>query len=334
MRFITAPVTMRISLFGINPRFIMFLIGMQLWLPLTFAGQSPQTRITTSEYIGKYKDDAIRDMMKMGVPASITLAQGILESESGNSDLARYANNHFGIKCHKDWTGETYHKDDDEKDECFRKYRSVLESFDDHGRFLRERSRYAFLFELEISDYSGWAHGLKKAGYATNPKYADLLIKLIEEHDLHKYDAGGMKKPVTTQQQLSAPTNIAKNYRHESGRNTKKELVSVSHNSNDVPYVIAGNEDSWITIAVAHDLRMWQLLKYNDAGNNETLRAGEVVYLKPKRGKPDASTYTVQGNETLRDISQQHGVKLKTLIKINHLEESIILQSGQVIRLK
>src|SRR6187401_1705127 len=124
-------------------------------------GQPPK-RITIPEYISTYKNDAIKDMMKMGVPASITLAQGILESESGNSDLARLARNHFGIKCHNDWTGDTFHKDDDAKDECFRKYNSVLESYDDHGRFLRERSRYSFLFDYSIQDYESWAHGLKK----------------------------------------------------------------------------------------------------------------------------------------------------------------------------
>src|SRR5688572_10814709 len=170
-----------------------------LFLSLLFQSLSigqPPARITVPEYIQKYREDAIKDMHKMGVPASITLAQGILESESGNSDLARLANNHFGIKCHSDWTGATFHKDDDAKDECFRKYNSVLESFDDHGRFLRERSRYAFLFDYAISDYKNWAHGLKKAGYATNPRYADLLIKLIEEHDLDVYDKGGRNIPV------------------------------------------------------------------------------------------------------------------------------------------
>ena len=113
----------------------------------------PAKRISTTDYINLYKGDAIKDMMKMGVPASITLAQGILESESGNSELAREAKNHFGIKCHKEWTGETFHKDDDAIDECFRKYKTVLESYDDHGRFLRERSRYAFLFDYKITDY-------------------------------------------------------------------------------------------------------------------------------------------------------------------------------------
>jgi hypothetical protein len=308
----------------------------QVWLPMSFAAQSTRGRITTPEYISRYKDDAIRDMMKMGVPASITLAQGILESESGNSDLARYANNHFGIKCHKDWTGDTYHKDDDAKDECFRKYRTVLESFDDHGRFLRERPRYAFLFDFEITDYKAWAHGLKKAGYATNPRYAELLIKLIEEHQLHLYDKGGRNMPVTGQPQLAAaPAPAASGHdKHAGVRGHKKGAESVLYNAHEVPYVIAGKGDSWLSVAMAHDLRMWQLLKYNDASGNTSLREGEVVYLKPKRGKPGAAQHVVSGNETLRDISQQYGVKLKTLVKVNHFEESIILQPGQVVRLK
>ncbi|HMT29189.1 MAG TPA: glucosaminidase domain-containing protein, partial [Bacteroidia bacterium] len=170
----------------------------------------PAKRATIPEYIAKYKDDAIKDMMKMGVPASITLSQGILESESGNSLLAKNANNHFGIKCHSDWNGETFHQDDDARDECFRKYSTVLESFDDHGRFLRERPRYSFLFDLEISDYKSWAHGLKKAGYATNPRYAELLIKIIEEYNLHQFDKGGKKIPVIPSAAPLAATQPAK----------------------------------------------------------------------------------------------------------------------------
>lgn len=132
----------------------------------------------------KIQEDAIKDMVKTGVPACITLAQGILESESGNSKLAQEANNHFGIKCHKEWEGKTFHQDDDARDECFRKYSTVLESYDDHSDFLKTRSRYAFLFELDVTDYKGWAHGLKKAGYATNPNYAHKLIDLIERYNL------------------------------------------------------------------------------------------------------------------------------------------------------
>jgi flagellum-specific peptidoglycan hydrolase FlgJ len=142
---------------------------------------------TTEEYIKLYKKTAVRQMHKYGIPASIILAQGILESSNGNSDLARYANNHFGIKCTNDWNGKTYYIDDDKPDECFRKYRDADESYRDHSEFLM-RPRYAKLFDLKTSNYKGWAKGLKKCGYATNPKYPDLLVNLIERYNLDQYD--------------------------------------------------------------------------------------------------------------------------------------------------
>ncbi|MCW3122512.1 MAG: Mannosyl-glycoprotein endo-beta-N-acetylglucosamidase [Flavipsychrobacter sp.] len=142
---------------------------------------------STEEYIAFYKNTAIRQMRKYGIPASIILAQGILESSNGNSDLARYANNHFGIKCTNEWNGKTYYKDDDKPDECFRKYTDADASFRDHSEFLK-RSKYASLFNLKSTDYKGWAKGLKKCGYATNPKYPELLINLIERYKLQQYD--------------------------------------------------------------------------------------------------------------------------------------------------
>jgi len=149
--------------------------------------------MTTEEYIEKYKDVAIKKMKEYHIPASITLAQGILESGSGNSRLARKANNHFGIKCHKDWNGKKFYMDDDERHECFRKYHNPAESYRDHSLFLTQKGRYAFLFDYDITDYKSWAYGLKKAGYATNPKYPKLLIGIIERYNLSQYDTGGKK---------------------------------------------------------------------------------------------------------------------------------------------
>lgn len=152
------------------------------------AAQKPTgSKFTAEDYIRMYEKLAIRQMKKHGIPASITLAQGILESANGNSDLARNANNHFGIKCTTDWGGKSYYKDDDEPNSCFRKYPNVESSYEDHSDFLK-RKRYAALFSLKRTDYKGWAHGLKKAGYATNPKYPELLINLIERYSLYKYD--------------------------------------------------------------------------------------------------------------------------------------------------
>ncbi len=147
-------------------------------------------QLTREQYINKYKSIAVKQMNKYKIPASITLAQGCLESGDGNSVLARRANNHFGIKCHDDWNGRTYRHDDDARRECFRRYNSAEESYTDHSKFLVERRRYSSLFDLKITDYKGWAHGLKAAGYATNPKYAQLLIDIIEEYQLYKYDNG------------------------------------------------------------------------------------------------------------------------------------------------
>lgn len=302
---------------------------------LTFA--QPPAKITTSEYIHLYKGDAVKDMMKMGVPASITLAQGILESESGNSVLAREARNHFGIKCHKDWNGETFHKDDDAKDECFRKYKSVLESYDDHGRFLRDRPRYAFLFEYEITDYKSWAHGLKKAGYATNPRYADLLIKLIEDHKLNLFDFGGKTLPVTlnTASPVAAKDPTLPSHNHN---NSVKPVAGVkpgiNSNSQQVPYLIAGKNDSWFSVATAQDLRLWQILKYNDASQNDGMKPGSIIYLKPKRGRPSMEFHVYQQGETLWEISQMHGVKLKKLNHLNNFESVVSLKTGQKIKLR
>src|ERR1700741_4337052 len=153
-----------------------FFIAAAIFIASFGAAQPSEKKLTPADYIMMYKEDAIKEMLQHGVPASITLAQGMLESGNGNSALAVYANNHFGIKCHTDWTGATYIMDDDAKDECFRKYETVLSSFEDHSMFLKSRPRYAFLFELPKNDYKGWATGLKEAGYATHPKYTELLI--------------------------------------------------------------------------------------------------------------------------------------------------------------
>lgn len=299
-------------------------------------GQPPK-RMTATEYIAKFKNEAIEDMKKTGVPASITLAQGILESDAGNSNLAREANNHFGIKCHKEWVGETYIMDDDEKDECFRKYPTVLESYDDHGLFLRTRPRYASLFDLEITDYKGWAHGLKKAGYATNPRYAELLIKIIEENELHRYDNGGIRMPVNTQQGNTNTGKPNQPFANETKNNTpEKSGIKAQRGttSSGVPYIRAQKGDTWYSLAVENEMLLWQVLKYNDAEKNDLLEAGEIVYLKPKRGKPEEEFHTVQVGETLRTIAQEHCVKMDHLVKLNDLENDIKVQPGQQIKLR
>ncbi len=297
----------------------------------TVIAQPARDRISQQDYVEKYKNDAIKDMQRTGVPASITLAQGLFESESGNSDLAREANNHFGIKCHKDWTGETFHKDDDEKNECFRKYNSVLESFDDHSNFLRTRDRYSFLFELDITDYKGWAKGLKKAGYATNPEYAHRLIKIIEDFQLNELDKDGKNFPVIASARKDQPVSKIEWKKTESAEpGSRNHLVS----ENNVPYVIAKNGDSYFSIANANKMALWQILKYNDVDKTDFPKEGEIVYTMPKRSGAKEKFHLVKEGENLHDISQLYAVKLKKLLKRNHLSETDRLQEGQRILLR
>jgi LysM repeat protein len=286
-------------------------------------------KITTEEYILTYKDDAISDMIYTGVPASITLAQGILESQSGNSRLAREANNHFGIKCHSDWKGKKIYKDDDKKHECFRKYPNVMASYIDHSRFLRERQRYAFLFDYKTTDYKAWAKGLKKAGYATNPKYADHLIRLIEQHKLHQYDKGGKK--VSLDKKLTYNNTIPKS-NPIIPKPTANDNIQL--NSNDVPFVIAGKGDTYFSIAARNDMRLWQVLKYNEASKNDILHVGAIIYLKPKRGKATSATHTVKKGESIRDIAQHYGVKSRRIYKKNKLEPGSGIEVGMILKLR
>lgn len=270
-------------------------------------GQPAEKRITREEYIETYKDDAIREMMKSGVPASITLAQGILESADGNSPLAVYAKNHFGVKCHAGWKGESMRLDDDEKNECFRKYETVYESFRDHSDFLVTRSRYDFLFDLKITDYKGWAKGLKKAGYATNPKYADMLIMLIEKNNLSQYDRYA-KVP---------PRKLSKKRSSKALASTKNSRIIKLHNH--IKYIKVKEGDTFYKICQDYEMNLWQILKYNDLNKGDILKVDDIIYLQPKKNKAKKDFHTVKKGETMRDISQLYGVKLKKLYKKNLL---------------
>ena len=296
----------------------------------TLAAQQ-SVRLSTQSYIELYKDIAIYEMQQYGIPASIKLGQGILESASGNSELAKNANNHFGIKCKSTWEGRTYHKDDDAKDECFRKYEKVLDSYEDHSQFLKQNQRYAFLFELKPDDYKAWAHGLKKAGYATNPRYAELLIKTIEEHQLYRFDiADGAKLPVVQKQK---PNKLDKGQESVELEilNPKSRAIAVN---NRVKFVRAKEGESIESLAKEMDIMPWQLYKYNDLNKNYILSADEIIYLQPKRKKAITATHIVQQGESLIDVSRQHAVKLKSLYKMNGLSEGDQLKSGTKLKLR
>lgn len=254
-----------------------------------------------------YKDLAIYEMYRTGVPASITLAQGILESQNGNSRLAREGNNHFGIKCKTGWTGRTLIADDDAEGECFRAYGSASESFRDHSDFLKENWRYSECFKIEKTDYKGWAEGLRKAGYATNPKYHTLIIGLIERFNLHEYDLAPMPEGMDQTQ----PVEI-----------------------NGVPAVYAKEGENPEIIAKQNDLSAKQIYKYNDLPKNSKIEAGDILYLKPKRRKGSEPYHIVMEHETMHDVSQLYGIRLKHLYKKNRMSEGEEAVSGTKLYLQ
>ena len=286
----------------------------------------PSERIQSrAEYIELYKDEAIREMLVNGIPASITLAQGILESDNGNSALARYANNHFGIKCHRGWTGPTFYQDDDTKDECFRKYYSAYRSYKDHSEFLRTRTRYAFLFDYKTSDYKRWANGLKKAGYATNPKYAQLLIKLIEDNNLQEYDKSRKMPPIDKLAQEIEGKKVEK-------ISEKKSAVKV--HENNIKFVLAKHGDSYYKIAEENEMGLWQVLKYNELKKYDKPSVGDVIYLQPKKNKSKKDTHSASKGETMWQISQIYGVKLEKMCLYNKKKEGYLPLPGEQIYLR
>ncbi|MBI9067519.1 MAG: glucosaminidase domain-containing protein [Salinivirgaceae bacterium] len=271
-------------------------------------------------------------MKRTGIPASITLAQGILESNNGNSTLALKANNHFGIKCHNDWNGKTYHHDDDRPNECFRKYKNADESFYDHSAFLIKHSRYAFLFEYEITDYKSWAKGLKKAGYATHSKYDKLLIKIIEANQLYQFDNKKFKLPKEDRPKVVAPNLLAEDVDDYAIDPFGTKVKS----TNRIDYVISEEGDTYESIAEINDLMSWQLYKYNEKTRGAGLEAGEIVYLQPKRRKADVKFkyHIFKEGDTMYNISQKYGIKLKRLFKLNNMELGDEPTVGQQLSLR
>ena len=271
------------------------------------------------EFILKYRDIAIREMIRTGIPASISLAQGILESNCGVSYLAEHANNYFGIKCHE-WEGPHVFMTDDAPNECFRKYKNPEQSWIDHSEFLVNRPRYAKLFELALSDYKGWAYGLKKAGYATNPQYAEILIKIIEEERLYEYDRPDKNNRIRNHLTYEI---IALHY------DLREEM------RNGCLCIQANTDDSFEKIAMYYNIKLKKLLAYNDKHNQDIIE-GQMIYLSKK--KPKAARgydyHRLKPGESLYLISQIYGVRLKNLIKYNGVTEQTRFRAGDKIYLR
>ncbi|MFM7106967.1 MAG: glucosaminidase domain-containing protein [Flavobacteriales bacterium] len=290
-----------------------------------------EDKTSRAEYIQQWKNEAIFQMTEHKIPASITLAQGILESRDGQSRLAVEGNNHFGIKCHKDWQGERIYEDDETKGECFRKYESAKESYEDHSLFLK-KNRYAPLFELDVSDYKGWAKGLKQCGYATNPDYPALLIKIIEENQLYEYDQEGLqciksgKKPDRKSNQTAITS--------ENATSTSDKKSNYSTSKNKIRYVVAQKGDTPESIGRAQNINGHIIARYNDITFSGTFKAGEWVYLQPKKRSTWEKWHVIAPGENLRDISQRYGVKMRVLRRINKIEDKTLLVPGKKIKLK
>ncbi|WP_305257658.1 glucosaminidase domain-containing protein [Parabacteroides goldsteinii] len=291
-----------------------------LFFIATLAEAATQRKIPSYEkYIKTYSALAIEQQKKYKIPASITLAQGLLESGAGQSDLARRSNNHFGIKCHSDWRGGRVYHDDDLRGECFRKYKRVEDSYEDHSKFLK-RSRYDRLFQLKITDYKGWARGLQKCGYATDRAYANKLIKVIEDYELYRYDTGKV---------------------HKSTRQEKKKLKYPTvkytiYRTYGLLYVYAKENDSFDQIAQNLDFPVKDLKKFNEVPEDFPLQKGDIVYIEKKKKKADKPNYdhVVQVGESMHSIAQKYGIQIKSLYKMNKKDKDYVPEEGDVLKLR
>ena len=306
-------------------RYVLIIIVALASIGAAIAGPKIRWNQAYQNYFNKYKNIAIREMQRYGIPASITLAQGVLESGAGNSRLATVANNHFGIKCH-DWTGPSISHDDDEQGECFRVYGSAIESFEDHSKFLRGRRRYSSLFQLARTDYRGWAYGLKRAGYATNPAYANSLIDIIELYRLYEYDTMTLGKNDNI---WSTP----KPSRREDMDMQTRQFRAF----NDNCYLTAHAGETYENIAREIGIKAHKLAKYNEQPEDTRLNEGEIVWLRKKKHHvPDnfnRQYHTAKSNESLYDIAQLYGVRLKNIIKANKKIAKRGLRTGDRVKL-
>lgn len=302
-----------------------------------------QSSETIRKYIETYKNVAIAEEIRTGVPAAITLAQGIHETGAGTSVLVLKSNNHFGIKCKTGWTGESVSHDDDAKGECFRKYDDPIDSYKDHSDFLKNRPYYTSLFNLDPTDYKAWAHGLKKAGYATNPKYAQVLIKLIEDYDLQQYTllalngkfsgtddvayASNVKTASSDETKIDEPViqkAVVKTYSYPSG------VFKI--NETNVVFVKKGT--AFLKVANDNDLSLPRLFEFNDMKPTDIAETDQLIYLQRKRKVGNEEFHIVQEGETLYDIAQIEGIRMESLLEYNLLRLGMQPATGEKLNLK
>lgn len=295
-----------------------------------------QNNETILQYIAQYRELAIIEMQRTGVPAAITLAQGIHETTAGTSELVLKSNNHFGIKCKSNWTGESVSHDDDARGECFRKYDDPADSYKDHSDFLKNGQRYSFLFSLDPLNYKGWATGLKRAGYATNPKYPQILIKLIEDYELQDYSMLAMgrmtqeewlaKNPGAENTDAVVVTTVAKN---DAQPQVINAVVTEEVARPDYPYgefkinetrvIYAEKGTSYLSIAQQYNLPLARLFEFNDMKQCESVEKSQLIYLQPKRKTGNNDIHFVKAGESLTDIAREEAIRLSSLLEYNYL---------------
>jgi hypothetical protein len=299
------------------------------------------------DYIAKWSDLAVEHMHRYGIPASIKLAQGILESAAGTSYLARNANNHFGIKCH-DWTGPRVFRADDTPNCCFRKYATAEESWNDHSIFLTTRAHYRFLFDLPITDFRGWARGLQRAGYATNPQYANKLINIIERYQLYRFDRmqpGGSVSARRSRTVAQRNNNVAATVQprqrniNNANNNAAQQTATWTHQpyiTHGLLHIIARDGDTYASIARAFGFRERDLIRFNDATWDCRLRYGDIVYFEPKRRRAEAphNQHIVRAGESMHSISQKYGIRLRNLYRLNRMRFSDVPKEGDMLILR
>jgi len=295
--------------------FLCFLLGFSFNLSAQKKNQS------YIDYVNKYSNLAIKQKDKYKIPASITLAQGLLESGAGLSELARSSNNHFGIKCHSDWKGERVYRRDDNPYDCFRKYKSVEESYEDHSEFLLKHQRYSVLFTYDIRDYISWAKGLQTCGYATDKGYANKLIRLIEDYELYKYDE--LKSSSSTKKTSTA-------------KDKKPVLLRDVYKTFNLIYIVAKDGDNLGQIADDTGFKIKDLTKFNEIPEQFPLRRGDIVYLQKKKKKADKPHFEhlVRIGESMHGISQRYGIQMKNLYKMNKKDFDYVPTEGDVLRLR